>query len=98
MSAVLDVFFPPACVACDHVLFARNFFCEACEPLLLETGPVHCARCAEPGAFPDARCPRCRQSRPAFARAFAPFEHDGAIAKAGLPKNFNSAPVAQAAE
>jgi ComF family protein len=82
LAEVLDVVFPPACAACDAVLGARRFFCEGCEPLLLETGPVHCARCGEPGLFPAELCPRCRKQRPAFARAFAPYEHDGAIAKA----------------
>jgi ComF family protein len=82
MSAVLDVLFPPACVACDAVLRGREPFCEECEHLLLETGPIHCARCGEPGDFPRQLCPRCVKHRPAFARAFGPYEHDGAIAKA----------------
>jgi ComF family protein len=82
LGEVLDVVFPPACAACDEVLGGHRFFCGDCQPLLLETGPTHCARCAEPGLFPGNLCPRCRKSRPAFARAFAPYEHDGAIAKA----------------
>jgi ComF family protein len=79
---VLDVLFPSACVACDAVLTGQAFFCADCAPLLLETGPVHCARCAEPGRFPADLCPRCHRSLPPFRRAFAPYEHDGAIARA----------------
>ena len=79
---LMDVVFPPACAACDALLGSERFFCSECEPLLLTTGPVHCARCSEPGRFVDGLCPRCRRSRPAFARAFAPFEHDGAVTRA----------------
>jgi ComF family protein len=82
VNAVLDVLFPPSCLSCDAVLRGQPFFCEDCEHLLLETGAIHCARCGEPGQFPQALCPRCVKHRPAFVRAFAPYEHDGAIAKA----------------
>lgn len=83
LGGLLEVAFPPACVACDAVLgTAARFFCDDCEPLLLSVGPVHCSRCAEPGAFPKGLCPRCVRQRPKFVRAFAPYEHDGAIARA----------------
>lgn len=82
MIGLLEVVFPSACVACDAVLFGAGVFCDGCAPLLLEVGPVHCARCAEPGRFPGGLCPRCRKRRPEFSRAFAPYEHDGAIARA----------------
>lgn len=82
LAGLLEVVFPPSCVACDGVLRGGKLLCEECAPLLLEVGPVHCARCAEPGAFPEALCPRCRKRRPQFHRAFAPYEHDGAIARA----------------
>lgn len=82
LHALLEVVFPPACVACDAVLLGGRFFCELCAPLLLAVGPVHCGRCAEPGLFPKGMCPRCRKRRPQFHRAFAPYEHDGAIARA----------------
>jgi ComF family protein len=81
-EALLNVVFPPSCVACDAVLVARQFFCEGCEPLVLSIGPVHCSRCAEPGLFRGGLCPRCVKHRPAFTRAFAPFELDGAVARA----------------
>ncbi|MBL8949931.1 MAG: ComF family protein [Myxococcaceae bacterium] len=82
LEGLIEVMFPRACVACDAVLLQGKFFCEDCEPLLLTVGPVHCLRCAEPGRFVNGLCPRCAKKRPAFERAFAPFEHDGAIARA----------------
>ncbi|MCC6337952.1 MAG: ComF family protein [Myxococcales bacterium] len=81
-DAVADVFFPPACAACDEVLPAPGAFCEDCRALVLEVGDVHCPRCGEPGRFPEDGCPRCRALPPPFTRAFAPFEHDGAMARA----------------
>jgi len=81
-DALLEVFFPPACVACGEVLPAKGFFCEACEALLDETPDVCCARCSEPGRFDGGLCPRCAARPPPFAKAFAPYEHDGAVARA----------------
>lgn len=82
LLGLVEVMFPSACAACDAVLLSGKFFCEGCAPLLLEVGPVHCSRCAEPGRFPKGLCPRCTKKRPEFFRAFAPYEHDGAIARA----------------
>lgn len=82
LTSLFDVVFPPLCIACDSVLHAPGYFCGACEPLVLEIGPVFCQRCAEPGLFPNQTCPRCRRDRPSFRRAFAPFEHEGALARA----------------
>lgn len=81
-DALLEVFFPPACVGCGEVLPGRGFFCEACEALLDETPDAGCARCSEPGRFDGGLCPRCAARPPPFARAFAPYEHDGAVARA----------------
>jgi ComF family protein len=82
LDAIADVFLPPACAACDAVLPAPGAFCEACEALVLEVGPVSCVRCGEPGRFPEAGCERCSARPPPFERAWAPFEHDGAMARA----------------
>lgn len=79
---MLDVFFPPACVACDAVLPAPGFFCEACAPLVIESAPSACARCAEPGPFGAGTCPRCLRRPPAFGRAWAAFAYEGAISRA----------------
>lgn len=77
-----EIFFPPTCLACAEVLRAASFFCEDCVENLERLPPAHCALCAEPGAFPGGRCPRCAVRPPPFARAFAPFAHDGPIARA----------------
>ena len=79
---LLEVLFPPACVACGSVLPARAPFCLRCE-LEIERLPVlRCLRCAEPGDFSRRICPRCESRPPSFARAFAPFAHQGPIARA----------------
>jgi ComF family protein len=82
MDGLLELVYPPACVACDEVLPGAGFFCEACAALVLETPSPHCRRCSEPGRFVSGRCPRCEASPPPFAFAFAPFEHEGAVARA----------------
>ena len=81
-AGLLEVFFPPSCVACDEVLPAPGFFCEACAPLVEELPAVACGSCGEPGRFPGDRCPRCERRLPPFTGAYAPFEHDGALARA----------------
>lgn len=81
-DGLLEVFFPPSCVACDDVLPGRGFFCEACGHMVEEISSVHCARCGEPGRFPSELCPRCTARAPVFSTAFAPFEHVGSVARA----------------
>ena len=79
---MLDVFFPPACVACDGVLPAPGFFCADCSPLVLESNSNACTRCAEPGPFGTGVCPRCLRRPPAFGRAWAAFSYEGAVSRA----------------
>jgi len=82
MEGLLELVYPPACVACDEVLPGAGFFCEDCAALVLDTPSPHCRSCSEPGAFPSARCPRCESKPPPFTRAYAPLEHEGSVAKA----------------
>ncbi len=82
VDGLLDLFFPPTCVACDEVLPAAGFFCEPCELSVTVTPAVQCRHCGEPGQFAESRCPRCTQERPSFEKALAPFEHEGAVASA----------------
>ncbi|MGQ0506644.1 MAG: ComF family protein, partial [Myxococcaceae bacterium] len=78
MGVFLDVFFPPVCAACSQVLPMDVAFCVDCS-LETETTPEpRCPRCSEPGEH----CRRCARETPVFDRAFAPFLHEGAIAKA----------------
>lgn len=81
VDAVVDVVLPPACTVCDVVLPAPGAFCEDCAHEVLELPTVHCSRCAEPGAFDGGVCERCRAGVP-WAKAWAPFEHEGAVARA----------------
>ena len=81
MPGLLDILFPPPCIACGAVL-DEGPLCRECE-LGLEPLPApRCARCAEPGDFGAADCPRCQERPPPFTRAFAPFAHEGPIARA----------------
>lgn len=80
-DAVVDVLLPPACASCDVVLPGPQGFCDDCAHEVLELPTVHCRRCAEPGAFERGLCSRC-VSGVVWERAWAPFEHEGSIAKA----------------
>jgi ComF family protein len=82
VDEVIDVLLPPSCAACDDVLPAADAFCEACRHELLELPTVHCRTCAEPGRFPRGLCERCRAGGIPWDVAFAPFEHEGALARA----------------
>lgn len=80
-DAVADVLLPPQCAVCDEVLPGAGCFCARCSEEVLELPTVHCARCAEPGAFDGGVCARCRAGVP-WEKAWAPFEHDGSVARA----------------
>lgn len=79
---LLDVLLPPACAVCDDVLPSPGAFCERCTHEVLELPSVHCRICAEPGRFVRDTCERCSLEGAPWNRAWAPFEHDGAIARA----------------
>lgn len=81
-DAVVDVLLPPSCAACDVVLPGNVGFCEDCAPEVLELPSVHCRRCAEPGDFTRQLCARCAEGGVPWEKAWAPFEHEGSIAKA----------------
>ena len=78
----LDLVFPPACVACGDVLHGMAFFCEPCELQVEPLPPERCALCAEPGEFHAGVCPRCVARPPPFVETFAPFAHEGPVARA----------------
>ncbi|AGC42602.1 phosphoribosyltransferase [Myxococcus stipitatus DSM 14675] len=83
LKALLDVLYPPACIACARVLPGPGaFFCESCDTAVERLPPACCRTCAEPGTFPGATCPRCRASPPPFSRAWAPFAHEGPVSRA----------------
>ncbi|MFZ5469927.1 MAG: ComF family protein [Myxococcota bacterium] len=82
LSELLGVVFPPSCVACAKVLRVHAYFCADCERELQRTPSIRCARCSEPGRFDGGECPRCTAWRPSFSVAFAPFAHEGPVARA----------------
>ncbi len=82
VRGLLDVLYPPACLACARVLPAASPFCETCDTAVERLPPAVCRTCAEPGTFPTGLCPRCRAEPPPFARAWAPFAHEGPVARA----------------
>jgi len=77
---LLDILFPPLCLACGRVCEEEGVFCEGCGGDAETLPEPRCARCAEPGPLP--LCPRCCSRPPAFSQAFAPFSHEGAVARA----------------
>jgi ComF family protein len=81
MGALLDLFFPPRCTACDALLEEPRCFCPACE---LASEPVpepHCRTCAEPRVH-GTSCTRCRRHPPPFSETLAAFVHEGPVARA----------------
>lgn len=83
LDGLWGAWLPDACAGCDEVLAeGAHAFCPACEALVLELPALGCVRCGEPGRFTRSRCPRCRARPPAFEVAWAPFEHEGAVARA----------------
>ncbi|MCE9669310.1 ComF family protein [Myxococcus stipitatus] len=82
LNALLELLYPPACVACARVLPGPAFFCETCDTAVERLPPVRCRTCSEPGRFPRDACPRCRAAPPPFQRAWAPFAHEGPVARA----------------
>jgi ComF family protein len=82
--ALTDLLFPPACVACGRVVDGPEYFCADCDERVERLPDAACVHCAEPGDFSESggRCPRCARRPPPFQRAFAPFVHEGAVARA----------------
>ncbi|WP_375771023.1 ComF family protein [Archangium gephyra] len=82
LQSLLELLYPPACIACAKVMPVRAAFCETCDLAVERLPPSRCRTCAEPGTFPRDTCPRCHLSPPPFTRAWAPFAHEGPVARA----------------
>ena len=78
-TGLLDLIFPPLCIACGEPLGAGRGFCAACwGGITFLDGPA-CACCGLPFAFDpgaDTRCGACLSQPPAFDRARALFAYD----------------------
>jgi ComF family protein len=85
VDGVASALLPDACVTCDQVLAegeGAGVFCAACAHEVIElTEGGGCRRCAEPQVSGQL-CGRCRHEAPLFEYACAPFEHEGAVARA----------------
>lgn len=82
LGDVLDVVYPPLCLSCDAPLSGAQWFCATCELSAQQLPAEGCAVCSEPGTHVSGWCERCRGRVRVFERAYAPFVHDGAVAKA----------------
>jgi len=100
LSAVADLFWAPACAACDariHPEGARpisSLLCPICADSVLICASPMCTRCGLPfgsGAF-DHACSECALDPPPFERARAPFAYGGAIAEAVSRFKYGRAP------
>ena len=56
-TALLDLLFPPQCVACRR---AGALVCDACAQAVLPVGPTICAGCGRPQAHAVTRCDQCQ--------------------------------------
>ena len=79
---LLELLYPPTCVACGEVLEAPSLLCEPCELQVAPPPRPCCPRCAEPLFNGRSLCARCVARPPPFTETFAPFLHEGPIAKA----------------
>lgn len=71
---LIDLVFPPRCVACGR---AADTLCGACRAALRRLSPPRCNRCGAPTAWPVERCRECAGRRLAFASARAAVVYDG---------------------
>ncbi|HEY8205890.1 MAG TPA: phosphoribosyltransferase family protein [Myxococcaceae bacterium] len=82
LSGLIDVLWPALCAGCSRVVGRAAPFCGECQGMLTPLPERRCRRCAEPGAFPEDVCPRCRDRPPPFEGVCAPFIHEGPVAAA----------------
>lgn len=85
----VQLVFPPRCVACEAYVRRDAFVCPRCRHALFTIEGPMCTICGEPrpaqsGGYAgvDARCGRCIEQRPQYARARSLWEYSGSIADA----------------
>jgi ComF family protein len=84
-QAVLDVLFPPRCVACGE---QGAFLCRACRETMPRALPPRCPSCWQPERRGEM-CGRCAQARPAFAGARSLYLYEGAVREAVHALKYN---------
>jgi len=83
-TRVLDLLYPPQCVACDADMpeaGADLHLCVTCREALVGLRVARCTRCAAPSAVkaPLEGCVRCRRTRLRFDAAFALGDYHGML-------------------
>lgn len=81
--SVLEVLFPPACLACGG---SGSPFCAACWTRVAVATPPGCIRCGRPMEVTVASCRDCPPSEVAWARAA--FLYEGAVRQALIRLKF----------
>jgi len=80
-TSLIDLIFPPRCLACPEPTDAPHGLCPACwRDTHFISGPV-CGKCGVPlmgAAGPDDHCESCRRHPPAWDRGAAAVVYDGA--------------------
>ncbi len=70
---VVDLLYPPRCVACQRM---GAWLCEACQDSMPRVVPPICVRCGDAVAV-DGLCGRCRSSPPRIGATRSVFYFDG---------------------
>lgn len=81
LAQLIDLVFPPTCLACDAAVETVQALCASCWSRLTFLGAAGCEACAHPFEFavPDGTlCGACARTRPPFARARAALVYDEA--------------------
>lgn len=80
LSALIDLFLPPVCLACDKLIAsgdAKRLVCRRCRLTLRPAPPPVCARCGAPrlitGREVEASCPECQEWPEALLSARSAF-------------------------
>jgi ComF family protein len=84
-QALLDVLFPPRCVACGE---QGAFLCPACVESMPRALPPRCPQCWQP-EWRGETCGRCAQARPAFEGARTLYLFQGPVREAVHALKYN---------
>ncbi len=81
-DSIVDIIFPPQCLICGEI--ASSGLCLICRASFQALVPPLCEICSVPveTAEPSILCNKCRDSRPAYDKAWSLFVYDGAVKKA----------------
>ncbi|CAM2737749.1 amidophosphoribosyltransferase [Komagataeibacter xylinus] len=92
-TPVLDLLFPPRCLACGAEVAQAGHLCGACVGQMHLITPPFCRRCALPfssraAAGPDMTCTTCQQNPPPWREARAAMMYDETARSLILPLKY----------